>query len=444
MLVSNRWLFPIELRGLATEDIECLPSYLMRAGGALGISPGQVLAHTISKYTTTYEPEKQGALGHPGSLSHYIRPNKSTQLLVRSIDAGTGLSGFSRSTFLSLGNALDRCLGAFSNHLRWCPACVGEFIRMGDKGYFKLIWQVNAVSHCHIHAAPLIQKCPHCGHTQTSWRYRSQCTNCIDCNKPLTCNLSPDNPIPSAATRSADIGILLKEIAEHSELQFPSGGIRALLDAIFDEVWSREDDLKMWKRIPRDTYLSIIDGTRPVTFETARAIAFQLGMSLPTLLTGKVAHTNHTLDPKWTENIPKEFKPTRHRKHHDLARIEKGIKLVLDVPPNECESLKQVARNLAVSEGCIRHQFPTACEEIIKRYQYRTQTEEMKLQMQVHAAVTGYLSSHPLGSSTPHGIVTTIWRDTGLPRERIRKAASEFLQFLHPTGEAPPKKSRKN
>lgn len=440
--MATRWLFPIELYGLGTEDVECLSSYLIRAGIALGVTPGQLLSHTKDKYITLVDPENNCDIFNI-DLHNYYRPNKSTELLVKSLDEGTGLAGFRRGTFLALGDSLDRSQGAFSNSIRWCPLCFDEFERLGDKAYFKLIWQVKAVTHCHIHATPLVEKCPHCDKPQSSLRYRSRCIECVHCKKPMTHLHLRFGPNPTAVAKFADIRILVKEIASHADLIFPKGGVRSLLEALFNEFWSQEDDLKMWKKIPRDTYLTIIDGTKPITFETARSIAFRLGLSLPELLKGKLAHTNHALDPSWTENIPQEFKPIRHKTLHDPAVLEAGLRKALTVPESECKPLKQVAHDIGVSEGCLRNRFPSACEQIIKRNEHRSLTEEMKLRMKVRAAVTGHLATCQSDSDTPDGIVTTIYRQTGLPRERIRKAVQEFQQFVQPSGKAPAKPTRK-
>ena len=437
----TRWLFPIELCGLGSEDVECLSSYLIRSGIALGVSPGQLLSHTKDRYLTLVDPNNDSDFFNIDLYSYY-RPNKSTELLVKSIDEGTGISGFRRGTFLALGDSLHRSQWAFSNEIRWCPRCFDEFQRLDDKGYFKLIWQVKAVTHCHIHTTPLANRCPHCDKPQSSLRYRSRCIDCVHCEKPLIGQHQQWGPNPMAVAKFADIQILVKEIASHADITYPAGGIRSLMEALFNEFWSREDELQMWRRIPRDTYLSIIHGTKPVTFETARSIAFRLGVPLPQLLRGRLANTNHALDPSWTENIPKEFKPIRNRNYHDANLIEAGLQKALTTPESECKPLKQVAKDLCVTEGCLRNRFPSACEQIVNRYKHRSHAEEMKLRMQVRAAVTGYLATHQIGSDAPHGIVTTIRRETGLPRDRIRKGVQEFLQFVQPSGKAPIKPTR--
>jgi hypothetical protein len=429
--MNETWLFPIPLQGIGTEDVESLPSYLIRSANAHGLTPGQLLSHAVTSYAHLQGMPPPTIALQPGRLCHYVRPNKTTDYLVRSLCSGSGLNHFRQATFLALQSSLDRCVFTFANHLRWCPACFAEFQRADNRGYFKLIWQLNSISHCQIHGVALRDTCSNCTKAQDSWKRRKNCTVCVHCLASLGDDRFPIEVQRSAVTDNADLLLLVRVISTDPELQYPSGGVRAVLNTIFDKVWSREDELVLWKHMSRDEYLSIILGLEPVTLEKGRQIAFKLGLSLTDLLSGTVRETTRLLDPAWTADLPPTLRPVRRRQHRDREKLFAGMRAALSMPVESCPSLRGVAGLLGVSTGCLEHQFPTFCEDVKKKFALRREKEEMRKAIEVHAAVSRYFSHVPLTRNiSKKGALRIIRKETGLPKEPLRRAIGEITSTI--------------
>ncbi len=309
------YLFPVALRGVGTADIEAFGPYIHRLADAHGISAGRLLAHVVSWHAAEH-PELQQCLAGLHSttdLCIYVRPNHATQQLVEIFANATGNVELRCGTFLALQDALDRSMDTFTSHTCWCPACMREFEAMEDPGYFKLLWQLQAVTHCPTHGLPLRSTCAVCGSYQNGLGARSDCRTCKKCGSPLSEGQNVGDRAGSWENHGADLIELVELIASDSTLAFPASGVRSVLSAIFDEVWAKEHEGKFWELIPRDECISIVTGHQPVSLMTARRIAFRLGMHLSDLLAGTVTMTSEVLDPAWTSVLPQEMRPRKRR-----------------------------------------------------------------------------------------------------------------------------------
>ena len=144
------YLFPLSLRGVGTLDVEALSSYIYRLAIAHGVSTGRLLTHILSWYGADHPEAREGlsSIYSTGDLSIYIRPNHGTLQMVNLLAHTTGNDRLRCGTFLALQDALDRSVNVFSQRVRWCQACMAEFHKLDDPGYFKLLWHLKAVTHC--------------------------------------------------------------------------------------------------------------------------------------------------------------------------------------------------------------------------------------------------------------------------------------------------------
>jgi hypothetical protein len=303
--------------------VESLSSYLCRLSVAHSASVKDVIEHAFLwlRRTTRSDIAIPFVTRSPESLAYYVQPNGMTRLLVEALAAATQRSDLRCGTFLALEIAVSRCMGTFDRAVRWCPQCMREFVEADDEGYMKLQWQLCDVARCSLHGVMLLDKCPHCQRHQNGCARRERVTHCVFCKRPLT-RVTVEVPGPGSwKVESADLIEVVDEIASKPMLVYPRESPRAVLTELFDRVWQREEELRLWKMASRDEVLSIIDGTTPISLKTARRLAFQLGLRPADMLAGTFARTTDVLDDAWTAKLPANMRPKRRAARHDRMRL---------------------------------------------------------------------------------------------------------------------------
>lgn len=421
--MASSYLFSLPLRGVGSVEVESLPSYLCRLSAAHSASVRDVIEHAFLWLRRSgQEVEMPFVTRSPERLGYYVRPNSTTRLLVEALAAATQRRELRCGTFLALEQALDRCMGTFDGSLRWCPMCVREFAASSDEGYFKLQWQLADVMRCVIHGVPLANTCPHCGVHQNGSARRTDCVHCVRCEQPL-CQSSDVASAPGSwRVEAADLIAVVDEISSDAELAYPADGCRRLLSELFDRVWGQEQELKLWKIVPRDECLAIIDGTLPVTLKTARRLAYRLGIRLPDLMAGVLAPTTSLLDASWTDKLPSSMRPRRRAARRDreflMGRLEDALHCARKGQP---VSLRHVAIDLGVSTGCLSYHFPLLARELLSLHRRWREEERRRKSLEARSVVLKYIAERAMdGSVSRKGMLRTLRAETGLPKEVLR------------------------
>lgn len=423
--MSSPFLFPVLLHGAGTPDVEGLSSYLCRLSITHSVPVG-VLLRTCYQWHF----RRNGIVGplpnltrNPGSLAQYVRPNELTTSLVEVLSAASGQENLRSGTFLCLNGALSRCMKTFHRSMRWCPLCLAEFEQTGTEPYFKLYWSLTAFTHCSLHGAPLEHLCPHCHARQDGFGVRASCARCARCKGALTVGGDSTPPPDSWRVEGADIVDLLDQIGSTPNLEFPADGVRRLLQEQFDRAWELDQCERLWKAIPRDQYLAILFGQVPITFMTARRLAFRLGVPLIDLLQGSLQQTTGVLDPSWSAQLPRVMRPKRRVARHDRKRLLTGItKAISFSDASAPRSLIEVARDLKVTTGCLRYHFPTQSKAILDRHAAWERSERQRKEFEARCAALAYVARHDGSRALTHkGILRQLRKSTGLPKELLRR-----------------------
>lgn len=432
------YLFPVALRGVGTADVEAFGTYIHRVADIHGISAGRLLAYVVSWHAAEHPELQHGLAGLHSTtdLCIYVRPNDTTRQLVEIFTHATGQPDLRCSTFLALQDAIDRSMNTFTSHASWCPACMREFEAAGDPGYFKLIWQLKAVTHCLTHRLPLRNTCAVCGSYQNGLGARSDCRTCKKCGSPLSEGYDVSSRPDSWESHGADLIELVELIANDATLAFPAKGVRGILSAIFDEVWNKEHERKFWELIPRDECISIVTGHQPVSLMTARRIAFRLGMHLSDLLAGKVTMTSEVLDPAWTYVLPQDMRPRKRQPPRDKDKVLERLRLALLVnntahPP----ALEVIARLAGVSVGYLHYHFPTIANTIIERHRIWEEERKQNVRLKARSAILAFFTSEKYAferKSRKHAL-QVLRAETGLPKNVLRQEIATVLRVIGPT-----------
>lgn len=433
-MTARTFLYPVELLGTGTAEVESLSSYLCRLSAVHQVPIGVMLRLTFdwrSEANGSFEASPYLAR-NPGTLAHYVRPTEATRSVLCLLTQATGEVNLRCGTFMALEAALDRCMRTFYNSIRWCSACMAEFQREGVEPYFKLVWSLTSIDRCPKHGVALTDKCPHCDAKQCGFGMRSSCATCTRCRKSLICENLEAVPPGAWKVESADLWRLLLRIGSDPALALAPGGTKKALDELLDDAWKKDGATELWKLVPRDELLAITCSATPVTLTKVRRMAFKLGVDPTDLLDGSVKHTVCSLDPDWAKTLPKSIRPRRRIEKHNLPQLRKKLDQELrEYTRNAPRPLARVARELGVTTGCIRHHFPVHAYEVLTRYsRWRTQ-ETLRKKTTAKRAIQDFFSE-PLraSSATCKGVLRELRTATRLPKDVLRREIAEAMEVL--------------
>lgn len=430
-------LFPLDVRGIGTADVESLGSYLHRLASIHHVSVGRLLDRAIElKADLDDQPgdslTRFDNFHSYGGLGVLVRPNETNQRLLSMLMTATGNTDLSSTTFISLRSALHRSMNTFADAIRWCPLCMAEHEAAEDGGYFKLLWSFKAVTHCPDHGVALIEECPGCGQHQSGLGRKGPCVRCSHCGGSLGQIPGPLDVMPSWQRTHGDLQTLVEKIANEPTVSFPTNGVESVVSQLFDIAWDRGEEAQLWQLIPRDECLAIVHGQIPMTLAHARLLSFRLRIDLVDLLSGEAIQADDLFDGDWRP-VPSDLKRKKRRAKHDRRQILERVKAIVDrggqdAPP----PLRQVANAVGVSTGHLRYQFPMVAKDIVETHKawkarvLRQQSITAKAEVMKFAAEC-FATNQPLSKKRA---LATIRANTAIPKHTLRKAIAAAFPVL--------------
>jgi hypothetical protein len=282
LLIPRSVLNPVAPIGIGTPEVESLVSYFCRLA----------LSHCISATELGGIVERAMQWSLPESWRWH-----ATSLSGMSDTAHDWACALSKLT--SVGNLHSLTLLPWRDVIaeqsarptsgQWCPHCLADDRSSGETPYFRLSWDVGAVSACSTHKTRLVRVCPDCGCANT--RHKSVFVVpgwCTACGGFLGAGDSEPATLGEVWI-AGQLGAMLA--VSHDLAAKPS--LDPMLDSI-RELVQRLDDGKS-ARFARRIGLSknsvhywLAEGGTPGLLALLR-IASQSGLTLPKLLAGDLA-----------------------------------------------------------------------------------------------------------------------------------------------------------
>lgn len=422
-----RRLLPLALECAHTEDVEALPSYLCRLAWVHGVTPGILVRHLVRG--TADEVAVTAAL-HTNQLAALVRPNATSTTFVRLL-AGSGsesLYVLRRSTFDFLAPALARTPRGFAPHFRWCPACFREQLLQTGIVFFKLIWFFRAVEACALHHIRLRDTCPHCGCAPKPQKGWGAFEICPGCARRLDVVTPSDVLVIDHEAEAPDLVSLVGEIAVAGE-PFPASAANHFIAGLFDEAWRAGKEGDLWSKLPRDDCLRYCDSSEPITLLVARRLAFLLEVPIAELLRGGRS-TKRSFNFAASCPLPEAMRHVHRANKVDSTALVRQLGAFLDADQKP-RSLREVGRQLRVSVGAMRYHAPILVAKLAKRYLQHQRTEQETMDVEVTNRVIEKIrawSSLDGCPMTKKALLRSIRAETGLPKEKIRRAIQTALQ----------------
>ena len=426
-------LFPLSLRGFGTHDVESISSYAHQLATIHHVSVNRLLERSFGWYLEKYNDVSYHELRACGNITYLSRPKESTEDLIKVLAYITGEQNLRSGTFLATHRALDRAVGQFASHMRWCPSCMYEFEVAGDPGYFKLIWSFLGITHCPEHRVVLIDKCSECDSHQDGFGKKNICRICQNCGVSLGKHAKAEEIIPSWELKGMDLIRLVDKIAKNPTLSYPENGIRNLMTSIFDKAWDLHEEELLWSKLPPDEYLGLTCGNTTVSLQIARRFSARLGVELHDLLMGEIESLPGVLEPEWFKYIPEEYKPKRRNSRHDRDEIyTKLLEFLSEQYADTPLPFSQVAKLIGISKGYLEHHFSEVCGKITERYSAWKDKNKLMKRREARLEVLKYFDTHDSiyeKFSRKHAL-REIRQKTGLPKNMLREEISAIYKLL--------------
>jgi len=411
----------LPIQGQGTAEVEALSSYLLRLAVLHAVAPGTLVRIMLDRLPARTLAVDRKAFLVP--IAAFIRPNATTEGTVLALAASTGMpaSQLECMTFLATKDALDRAQRAFSQHLRWCPACLREQQASGSPVYFKLAWQLQMVESCDIHGLRLRDTCAACAARQAGQWSRDRLDSCCRCAASLS---QAPRLSDLSAHRYRQLPELIEHIATHPGIRFPKSGVARVLSSILDEAWRCHDEEHLYRLIPRDECLRFANPAEPITIQIALRIAFRHRVPVVALLQGDITGTNRPLLPCADEQLPRVIAPlprgARARIEHVTPIISGAVK---DAESGSPMSLKMLARTAGVSVGYLRYRFPAwvsriaVCNGTTHRHAQAEIDRMIRAQVdEIEAELVGQRG----GILSRKAALRRVISRSGLPKHRVR------------------------
>ena len=427
-------LFPIPLIGIGTCDIESLAGYIHRIAYEHGIFVGELLRfvhrHSVDRFSNPDYPKLSDYI----SVAEIVRINDHSDMILEMFEIMTG-QDLRAGTLSWMRGLITRLAGEVYSGFRWCPECFYEMEVMDQPCYFKLIWSIKSVGHCAVHRTPLVSNCSRCNCDQTTYKKNYSLSLCQSCGLLLSKRknrLRFNDVQPSWVSMGSDITVLFRDMGEGGGEDFYPENIRLSLSKVFDHYWRKENEEEFYRVLSRDKLLAIIYKQTPISFRSARLIAFKLGISLHILLSGNAHNTTAVLDADWFCSLPPGYLESSRRKRNDHSAIIKKVRRIIkksSSPP----SLKELARLAGVSVGYLNYRHPVLVSIVVEAH---VEFEKKERQKKLYLAQTKALEYFTAAKyrSAPQSrkqAYRALAEETGLPKFMLKKAIKSAYDAVY-------------
>jgi DNA-binding phage protein len=266
--------------GLDTPEVESLLSYFCRLAVSHSVSVAALCRQVAGTVGWELSEKHEWHVGNIGGIGD------AASNWAAGLSALTSVERLDRLTLLPWRNVIAQTSLA-ATRSRWCPACFAEDNESGKTPYFRLAWDVGAVTVCAKHKAELVHICPDCGRPDA--RHKSAYVVpgwCAHCGAFLGDGEPPPAATPEELWKATQVGAMLKA---QGSLETPPTR-QAMLDAIQTLV-TRLDNGKgaLFARrvgLSKTTVHYWLKQAGAPALPAHLRIASQTGLALPQLLTG--------------------------------------------------------------------------------------------------------------------------------------------------------------
>lgn len=385
--------------GLGTAEVESLTSYFCRLANSHACTTNDLAKFIIERIEPGRWETHQGT---PGK-SRFVWYQRSISGVGDSalnwagmVSALTGVTMLQRLTLLPLQGCIA-AKGLMATQARWCPHCLADDQREGRQPYFRLAWDIGLNRVCARHCTALVARCPHC--SASNVRHTA---NFVVPGWCTACGCFLGNPIPEGPTapltaeqklkieQASHIGHLLAAMSAFHEAgpaftpdieSFHQGVERLIGDMdggvaghFARRLGVRKSTVHYWRT-----------GRTPLTLDALVRIAMHCGVSLPSLLQGKLSDWR---PPPTTQQLALQLdypasNQHRPKRQHDWGAIRQRLRDELN--QTEPRSVTEVAKALDIDVRHLYIQATTEARALGECYVRHLHLRALQAQAAIHA-----------------------------------------------------------
>lgn len=364
-LPARSVLFSLQPHGVGTAQQESLISLLVRTSHAHGVNPRLLIKEVLAKSDPNIARLSTAAFFQTlaGTLNGL---GKYAEMVTFAMEELTGQPNLQHLTMLPWRNFFPHNgQGLLARQPRWCPICIHQQQRRGEITTFPLLWSLEAYQTCLVHQVQLEHRCPSCGCTQRFIPSYPDLTLCSRCRRSL-------DRIGSGQTTSHFQSWVAEAVADMVARQSTNGFVPSLVrfrefvsecvaahtrgnrTAFCRALGFNNFGVSGWlnknQRPSITQFLTLCYGTRTMPtdiFYGSQAPVPTAGLRLPL----------SKLKDRSACPRPMAEQKASFKKH-----LQACLKL------DDGRSVKEIAKELCVSTGCLRYWFPELCRSLSDRH----------------------------------------------------------------------------
>lgn len=375
--LERSYLYHLKPQGINSASIESLTSYIARLAQTHNVFPGTLMKSIIAPLMNK---EYGGANLH--RIYSYTSALNGTGIMA--FDLVQALYTLTLQNDLQLLTMLPWARVIPTRHLfrskrAWCPLCYEEWRSSNQVLYEPLIWGLEVIKVCAFHQQPLIQECPHCGHSNLPLAWKSRPGYCSRCQEWLGSSMS-DLEQWNLSRNSEWLIWVANAVGELLAASptlscFPSSKRIASTLHFYVERMTDGNGAEFARQlqIPKNTFWLWHQGSNLPTLESLLRICYSLKTSLVDFLTGDML----SAEPERIALLPVPCQASKRATARVfdsgyLEAIQQQLHEFLeseDVPPL---SMKEIAKRLGHDRRTLYSHFRELCHEVsVKHDRYQ-------------------------------------------------------------------------
>ena len=338
--------------GLGTGEVESLLSYFCRLAVSHSTSTLS-LSRTIAQ-RFEHEVEAEFDWFH----RQFSGLGEAALTWSGALSALTSVPRLDRLTFLPWRNVISQNGLPIVSKGQFCAHCLAEDLAQGKTPYFRLAWELKAVTVCHRHRVRLSRHCPCCGKDNVrhaaAFVVPGWCTRCGASLAQTPAEPSADTGVDAAPLQPVELWRARQVhdlVLAHQSLPAEPGR-QAWVDAIGHLIAAMDggQSARFAKRVglAKSTVHYWLQADKTPTLDASLAVASQSGIALDRLLLGQ---TDDWTPPAQGVQLAlalfKEGERRRYTPHHtDWNAVDAQLQRFLREP--HPVSVREVSRRLGI------------------------------------------------------------------------------------------------
>lgn len=391
-------LLPISPQGAHSENIESLPSLLLRLSWHHAISPAVLADYLRARGNASAASDLEIPVSRSRGydFARLLLTNGRTGEVLEGLRKTYGHEDFRACTMYALKGFDAHLAGQFRHTLGWCPHCLREDADSGRTPYFRLLWSLRGYAACHIHECAIEGRCASCSAKQSSWSYR-ELSACWKCGSFLGNPVTPAGSIAldgRGLTERLQLIELIREMASDPGIKFDPEGCRAVIDNFVSQVKSCFPRRTTLKQIFGTATPIVLASTRNVSLANCLHFASAFGFSLVELLKADVVLAQDELSVMWKINQLYDFEPAQRPERRPFEKVRDMILRQHRCFASPPYPLEYYVGLTGVSRGCLESRYPSLCREIVEKHKEHLQEIKRESRLRIYRGLYSYISEH--------------------------------------------------